>query len=85
MPEQFHIDRIEIQMTISSAPSAAPTRHGRVFFTVGAPKQRLMRAVAFIVTPPRLKPGLSSQDPSGRNGFQSPTDSWAKSRPQRFA
>src|ERR1700757_4594037 len=38
----------------------------RVFFTVGAPKQRLMRAVAFIVTPPRLKPGLSSQDPSGR-------------------
>jgi hypothetical protein len=34
--------------------------------------------VAFIVTPPRLKPGLSSQGPSGRNRLQSPTGSWAK-------
>jgi hypothetical protein len=33
--------------------------------------------VAFIVTPPRLKPGLSSQGPSGRNRLQSPTGSWA--------
>ena len=40
------IDRTQIQMTISSAPSGL---------------------VAFIVTPPRLKPGLSSQGPSGRN------------------
>jgi hypothetical protein len=35
----IHIDRTQIQMTISSAPSGL---------------------VAFIVTPPRLKPGLSS-------------------------
>ena len=40
------IDRIQIQMTISCAPSGL---------------------VAFIVTPPRLKPGLSSQGPSGQN------------------
>jgi hypothetical protein len=38
--------------------------------------------VAFIVTPPRLKPGLSSQGPLGRNRLQSPTGSWAMfSRP----
>ena len=43
------IDRTQIQMTISSAPSGL---------------------VAFIVTPPRLKPGLSSQGPSSRNRFQ---------------
>jgi hypothetical protein len=43
---QRTIDRAQIQMTISSAPSGL---------------------VAFIVTPPRLKPGLSSQDPSDRN------------------
>jgi len=42
----IHIDRSQIQMTISSVPSGL---------------------VAFIVTPPRLKPGLSSQGPSGRN------------------
>jgi hypothetical protein len=50
----IHIDRTQIQMTISSAPSGL---------------------VAFIVTPPRLKPGLSSQGPSGRNRLQSPTGS----------
>jgi len=43
------IDRSQIQMTISSAPSGL---------------------VVFIVTPPRLKPGLSSQGPSGRNRLQ---------------
>jgi hypothetical protein len=72
----IHIDRTQIQMTISSAPSGL---------------------VAFIVTPPRLKPGLGSQGPSGRNRLQirqapglsfqgpsggnrlqSPTRSWAK-------
>jgi hypothetical protein len=58
------IDRTQIQMTISSAPSGL---------------------LASIVTPPRLKPGLSSQGPSGRNRLQSPTGPWAKSRPQRFA
>jgi len=41
----IQIDRTQIQMTISSAPSGL---------------------VAFIVTPPRLKPGLRSQGPSGR-------------------
>src|ERR1700747_2787222 len=53
----IHIDRTQIQMTISSAPSGL---------------------VAFIVTPPRLKPGLGSQGPSGGNRLQSPTRSWAK-------
>jgi hypothetical protein len=64
MPEAIHIDRTQIQMTISSAPSGL---------------------VAFIGMSPRLKPGLSSKVPSGRNRVQSPTGSWAKSRPQRFA
>src|SRR5689334_7618975 len=54
MPGQSHIDRTQIQMTISSAPSGL---------------------VAFIVTPPRLKPGLSSQGPSGRNRLQIPLSS----------
>jgi pyridoxine 4-dehydrogenase len=45
----IHLDRTQIQMTISSAPSGL---------------------VAIIVTPPRLKPGLSSQGPSGRNRLQ---------------
>jgi hypothetical protein len=45
----IHIDRTQIQMTISSAPSGL---------------------VAFIVTPPSLKPGLSSQGPSGPNRLQ---------------
>jgi hypothetical protein len=53
----IHIDRTQIQMTISSAPSGL---------------------IAFIVTPPRLKPGLSFQGPSGRNRLQSPTGSWAE-------
>ena len=43
------IDRSQIQMTISSAPSGL---------------------VVFIVTAPRLKPGLSSHGPSGRNRLQ---------------
>jgi len=47
----IHINRTQIQKTISSAPSGL---------------------IAFIVTPPRLKPGLSSQGPSGRNRLQSP-------------
>jgi hypothetical protein len=55
--EAIHIDRTQIQMTISSAPSGL---------------------VAFIVTPPRLKPGLAFQGPSGRNRLPSPTGSWAK-------
>jgi len=50
------IDRTQIQMTISSAPSGL---------------------AAFIVTSPRLKPGLSSHGPSGRNRLQSPTGSRA--------
>jgi hypothetical protein len=54
MPGQSHIDRTQIQMTISSALSGL---------------------VAFIVTPPRLKPGLGFQDPSGRNRLQNPTGS----------
>ena len=46
------IDRTQIQMTISSAPSGL---------------------VAFIITSPRLKPGLSFHGPSGRNRFKSNT------------
>jgi hypothetical protein len=45
----IHIDRTQIQMTISSASS---------------------RLIAFIVKPPRLKPGLRSQGPSGRDRLQ---------------
>ena len=61
MPGQSHIDRTQIQMTVSSAPSGL---------------------VAFIVTPPRLKPGLSSQGPSGRNRLQSPTGSKVQPAPK---
>jgi len=60
MPGQSHIDRTQIQMTISFAP---------------------LGLVAFIVTPTRLKPGLSSHGPSGRNRLQSPTGSYGVGLP----
>jgi len=50
MPGQSNIDRTQIQMTVSSAPSGL---------------------VAFIVTPPRLKPGLSFQALRAETAFKS--------------
>jgi hypothetical protein len=71
-----------VALFLRGSPVRAPKNDGaihidrtRIQMTISSAHSGL---IAFIVKPPRLKPGLSSQDPSGRNRLQSPTDSWAR-------
>jgi hypothetical protein len=70
-----------VALFLRASPVGAPENTGaihigraRIQMTISSAPSGL---IAFIVTPPRLKPGLSSQGPSGRNRLQSPTGSWA--------
>jgi hypothetical protein len=71
-----------LALFLRGSPVRAPKNDGaihidrtRIQMTISSAHSGL---IVFIVKPPRLKPGLSSRDPSGRNRLQSPTGSWAK-------
>jgi hypothetical protein len=71
-----------VALFLRGSPVRAPKNDGaihidrtRIQMTISSAHSGL---IVFIVKPPRLKPGLSSRDPSGRNRLQSPTGSWAK-------